>query len=118
MISIVAISIDTATHYTSWWITLSCRSLLPRLHQNTTTTSMPPHQHQSDASKERQIQLALKVLKPNFWNCHHKSVQKHLPEAATVSTGHHASFHVDVTPVEPLLRPWWAQTDKIYEQAT
>jgi hypothetical protein len=103
---IVAISVDTATHYTSWWITLSRESLLPRPHQNTTTTSMLPHQHQSDASKERQIQLVLKALKLNFWNYHHKSVQEHLPEAATVFTGHHASFHVDVTPVELLLRPW------------
>jgi hypothetical protein len=103
---IVAISIDTPTHYTSWWITLSRESLLPRPHQNTTTTSMLPHQHQSDASKERQIQLVLKALKLNFWNYHHKSVQEHLPEAATVFTGHHASFHVDVTPVELLLRPW------------
>ena len=48
----------------------------------------------------------------NFWNYHHENVQIHLPEAATLSTGHHASLRVGLVPVEPLLRPWLAQTAK------
>ena len=54
----------------------------------------------------------------NFWNYHHKKHHKHLPEVATVSTGHRASPRVVLAPVESLLRPWQAQTDKICEQAT
>ena len=42
------------------------RLLLPRPHHNTTTTTMPRQQHQLDASKERQINLAVKALKQDL----------------------------------------------------
>jgi hypothetical protein len=48
----------------------------------------------------------------NFWNYHHKALEIHPPVAAIVSAGHHASPRVGLAPVEPLLRPWLAQTAK------
>ena len=39
------------------------RSLLPRPHQTSLPTLMPSQQHHLDASKERQIQLAVQALK-------------------------------------------------------
>lgn len=46
----------------------------------------------------------------NFWNYRHKGLEIHSPMAATVSAGHRASPRVGSAPVEPLLRPWLAQT--------
>jgi hypothetical protein len=54
----------------------------------------------------------------NFWYYHRKIVQIHLPEAATLSTGHHASLRVGLVPVEPLLRPWQGRIKKLCEHAT
>ena len=41
-------------------------SLLLRPHHNTTTITMPCQQHQLDALKERQINLAVKALKQDL----------------------------------------------------